>query len=455
MMTFIKTHLISLLSGLGALIFVAVGVLGMMSDTVVSKMTERASRAGVINQLRSSAKNQAWIEAEAERGQLFEKEYNDTREVARRISARRPLMDGIFPVVEQEHMAFEFRDAYAAAMRELPRGKLMGGDRPGAREIADAQADIEEIRSRELEEEEGGTTEPPIGAPGGGGGTGAPAPVVGGMGGLGGGPSIGGGPGGGLGGMFAGGPGGVRGGGGGAGGSYTGGRELGDPKTDASARAAITTARNIRCYIGTDPTSSSLHLSPILNPTTKPDPAQMWYAQVGLWVQQDIINAISELNDEAASRLAEDEAYVENMPVKRLQAVQVLGYWTAKNGQVRFDAAVGSGYGSSAIGLLEDSFTGRKSDDEFDVIRFQVLAVVDQRDLTKLIDAITRQNFYKLIDMTLTALEPNADVGEGYLYGSAPVARVDLDFEGYMARSVYEPLFPKEVRVALGLDEQQ
>jgi hypothetical protein len=204
--------------------------------------------------------------------------------------------------------------------------------------------------------------------------------------------------------------------------------------------------------VNTDTARSTFHLSPILDANAKPLPAQMWYAQVGLWVQQDVINAIATLNEEAAKQLKPDDVYVENMPVKRIQSIRVLGYWGG-NGPVAFPTYTGGGPGSGAPpAQMKETFTGRKSDARFDVIRFTVTAVVDQRELPKLIDFLTRQNFYTLIGLSFSAVTAaDPDLSEGYLYGAAPVVRATLDFEGYLARSVYEGWFPDEVREALGI----
>lgn len=435
-MTFIKNHLISLASGLAALVFIAIGVLGMMQTNVIEEMEQRVRRAGQIGSLRSSAKNDACINAEAERGQLFQREYAATVAEAERINARQPLMENVFPKIEREAVAFEFRDAYARAMDELPLS-LKGGDLPDDREIADAQFDIDELLAQIAEEEgEGGPTAPAIA-------TGmqpspaiapisvAPVTVAG------------------TGRSRTGGT--IQ-----VGGSNTpmrpGGSAQGDPRTDPVARANITKARSIRCYINTDPAANSLHLSPILDRSARPTPDQMWYAQVAYWVQQDVIKAIASLNEDATRQLDPDEAYVEHMPVKRLQNVRVLGYVTEGRQNVMFPTYAAGSLGGADAGAIKKSFTGRKSDAKFDVIQFSVVVVVDQRELPKLIDRITTQNFYQLIEMNYSAVSAgDADLQAGYLYGAGPVVRATLYFEGYMARSVYEAMFPAEVREALGI----
>ncbi len=364
-------------------------------------------------------------------------------------------MAGVFPTPQRVAIAYDFRDVYREAVAKLPRGPLLGGDLPSGAEIADAADEIAEIEDRRRKENEGGgktlkqvTTKPALGpapkptpAPPKGGGPGpvGPAPVKHGSGGV----------------MdmsegMGGVPVGIAG-----GGPVATGSGSGDPSRDPTARARIAKAHNIRCYVGTDPAAPgfSFHVSPLYDSPGEPRPDDMWYAQVGLWVQEDVVAAIAALNEEAAKQLKPEDDYVENMPVKRLQSVRVAGYYT-DSGAVQFPT-YGRG-GAGAPTYSGDSFTGRASDKNFDVVRFTVVAVVDQRDATRLIDAITRQNVYQLIDAKYEALTAAApDSREGYFYGANPVVRVTLDFEGYLARSVYAKWFPPEVRVALGLTDEK
>ena len=419
-MAFIKTHLISLLSGVAALAFISIAVLGMMSDGVEKKMQQRAGIANDIRSLKSNPKNQESIEAEAKRGQQFEQEYEETFAVAAQINRREVLRTGVFPSVESDAAAYYFRDAYKEAIQKLPRGELFGGDLPSDAEVRSAAEDIAELVAQQKLTEEEGKTAPDIKV------AAADRPRPG--------------PGGSMAGVS----------------DRAGTYQAADPTRDPRARANVTKARSIRCYVSTRPdaTDPTFHISPIWNETARPTPDEMWYAQVGLWVQQDVVKAVAELNDEAARKLKPDDAHVENMPVKRLEAIRVMGYWTEDFGAIQFSS---EGRSTGGVPLNTDtSFTGRASDNQFDVIRFTVVVVVDQRELPRVIDQIVKQNFYELIEMSYEAVTlTDADYQEGYLYGAAPVVRATLGFEGYMARSVYEELFPAEVRLALGIAEPQ
>lgn len=446
---FIKTHLISLACGLATLVFVIIGVLGMVNRSVVTQMEKRANVRGQLTTLRAQAKNEAVIEAEAEKGRRFQDQFARTQEVARQINAREPLLPGVFPRLSGGGLAiaYNFREAYRKAFDQLARGKLHGGDLPDEQAIADAAEEIREIAARKREEqEESGKTLAggPRPGPAGGGGPRPPQPpppprggsemvVMGDM------PPM----------IATDRPGGPRGGQVPVG---YGGPPVapGDPETDPRARANVLAARRARCYVSTDPQRHSFHVSPIADPDKEPQLEEMWYAQVGLWIQQDVVNAIAEMNEAAARKLPEDRANVENLPVKRLQGVRVLGYVTPK-GTIPFEMDPTT-RGIQAAGEVKPTFTGRSGTDQYDVVRFTVVVVVEQRELLRFIDALVRQNFYLLVEMRQQVIGPDApDYQDGYLYGAAPVVRAELQFEGYLARNVYEKMFPVEVRRRLGL----
>jgi hypothetical protein len=180
-----------------------------------------------------------------------------------------------------------------------------------------------------------------------------------------------------------------------------------------------------------------------------PEPREMWYAQVSLWIQEDLMEAIAAVNEAAARALGEAEVGVAKMPVKRIENIRVLGYVTSSGAMVEIPAA-GAGAGSAAQATAPGpSFTGRKSDERFDVVRVMLTVVMDQRDILQLIDAVTRENFYQLVGFEYTALE-SVDPA-GYLYGDEPNVRAVFDFEGYMARKIFKAMMPAEVLVELGI----
>lgn len=425
-MQFIKTHLISLASGLVAVVAIAVLALGMTRDTVREQMAKRVSEAGEIAQLQSDPKNEDVIAAEKLKGEKFQKEYEEVLKEAYRINKRTPLIESAFPKPDSEARRFEFQIAYAQAVAKLPQ-RMVGGDIPNESDVEDERINIAEEQKLEAEKQEGGAKEQSITER-----LGNQPPVA---------PAT---PGVSIGGPAGGGRFGARGGMGMpmmAPGATNLNVPQGDPKYDPTFRAIVTRAKSIRVYVS----PLSFSLSPILETTVAPKPDEMWYAQMGLWIQEDIVNAIAALNNDAARKVASGDVYVEHMPVKRLEKVRLLGY-VKKDALIPFPAT-----DTSQQPELRPTFTDRVGDDQIDVVRFTVIAVVDQRDLLRFIDAICRTNFYHCTHVEYIAAPPEP----GYLYGTAPVIRATVDFEGYFARKAYVDLMPPEVLTQLGGGQPQ
>lgn len=444
-MRFLKTHLISLLSGVLALVFVVVAFFGMASSAALSEMERRKGAAGRIDDLKRDPKNEASIKAEQRRSDKFQEEYDRTLEAAKSINRRKPLTEGVFPIASAESLPYKFKEDYEKAMKHLPV-ILQAGELPNAIEIDEESQNVEDAIELEREKEaEGGETKPAIRvesmrnrrfprSPEFGREMRRSFEVEGEMGfeviGPFGGDSFGRGR---LGGRRFGG---------------VGGRDFnssGKPKFNAVFRANVSKAKSIRCYAGW---LDSFDVSPILQLDTAPSPTEMWFAQVGLWVQRDIADAIAALNEEFATQVKDGDAHVEHVPVKRIEFIRVWGY-QLPGGLWKFPTFAQRGGNEKAPD--GPSFTGRVCDEQFDVVRFSLVVVVDQREIEKLIDCISRANFYQCTNTGYATTE--SVTGEGYMYGTAPIVRAKLEFEGYMARDVYKSMMPKDVRKTLGVDK--
>lgn len=440
---FIKSHLLSLLCGAVAIAAIAGGVLGMTSDKVIKDMKAEIRRTGAskIRSLRSDPKNDEIIRLERRRGELFENEYARTVEVANRINAREVLMGGVFPQAEKAATPFEFQQLYARTMKNFWT-KLDAGTLPTEAEIQEEAQNVEDLLALEAEqkaEEEGDESGRAPSVPLRG-RTRAPDPTFTGgrftmpeM--------VGGGRDGRVSPRFGGRPGpGVR-------SSYASSSvNTGEPKYNPTYRARVSKARSIFCYYD----EASFHVSPLAYADEPPSPEEMWFAQVGLWVQEDVVKAIAGLNREAADRVTEGDACVEHVPVKRLVLLRVLGYETPR-GRVRFLSA---GVGDLPPGAEGPSLTGRKCKEQYDVVRFVLSVVIDQRDILQLIDHISRVNFYQCLSASYEAVDHAYETEQGYFYGTDPVVRATLEFEGYLAREVYEQHMPPIVRKMLGIEDE-
>lgn len=431
---FIKTYLISLICGVVAIGAVAFGVMGMSSDDVRQEMKSEIQRVGAANikSLRVSAKNAEVIEAEKRRGKLFEDEYNKTLAEANRINRREVLMKGVFPTPERAATSFRFKEKYARRMKVL-HTELSADTLPTEAERQEEVLNVEDLIALDLEREIEGKADEPgrtvRAAPRGR----APTASVGSRFG---GPSD---------------PMGMR----GASSPRGGGKPTDDPKYDPVYRARVAKAKSILCYYD----EATFHVAPLAYDTASPSSGQMWAAQVGLWIQEDVVKAIAELNGAAADAVVDEDPCVQHVPVKRLVSVRVRGYEAdavppppGRSGDSevfnprQFPVAAG---GEASKGGA--SLTDRKSNDQYDVIRFSVTAAVDQRKILQVVDAITRVSFYQCLKVSYDTVDLEELRGQGYFYGTDPVVYATYEFEGYMFRDIYKELMPDAVKQALGI----
>ena len=89
-------------------------------------------------------------------------------------------------------------------------------------------------------------------------------------------------------------------------------------------------------------------------------------------------------------------------------------------------------------------FTGTKSTDDYEVVQFTVKAVMDQRDISRLVAKLCNNTFYTLVRTSYLALPPNLQL-KGKIYGSEPAVNVVLEFEAVLLGEVFRPLMPQEV----------
>lgn len=474
-MQFLKSHWVTLVCGVAIVAAVIVALMGMGSDVVEKAMSKEMSNIGAnsIQTLQASPKNEELIKAAEQRNEQFAAEYARTLEVANEINKREPLMEGVFPSSDRSSTPLRFIEAYRAELEELPR-RMNAGTLPTAADIAEEQQNVADLLLLEQEQEQesivDGSRQPAAPALGGRSAMGSP---VGGMG-----------PRSAMGGMSGRSPmGGVnprtamgvnpRSPMGASPRSAMGGMQdsgfgfappIGapqpatplnvprdEPKYDAVYRARVNKALELRCYVepfqpGTR-LSPTFHVSPIIESIAAPTQEEMWYAQVSLWIQQDVADAIAQLNRQAAQQVRDGEIGIQQMPVKRLKSVQVAGYQTSE-GLLSFPSLTGG-----QMGPPPASYTGRTPNEQYDVVRFTVIAVVDQRDVLQLVDAISKANYYVNTGMSLTAVNRDQDQNmQGYFYGTEPVAEATLHFEGYLLRSAYVELMPDTVAAQLGIE---
>jgi len=244
-------------------------------------------------------------------------------------------------------------------------------------------------------------------------------------------------------------------------------------RTDAEARAHMAVAQSMRCYAEGLFTESARGLIapsleivadvPLTGELQRPELESLWKAQVGLWIQTDVVRAINAVNEEAAqafraSRRDDQEQkapWVGVMPVKDVISVRVSGYVFSDDESMSYSGDEAGGYSEAAPpGVMPGSFTQSACTETFEVLQFTVKLVMDQRDIPRLVDEVCRDSFHTLLRVSYKSVPPNRTM-RGKIYGEEPVVNVVMDFETIMLGELFRPMMPDTVREFLGLDVEE
>lgn len=164
---------------------------------------------------------------------------------------------------------------------------------------------------------------------------------------------------------------------------------------------------------------------------------QMWMAQVSLWIQEDIVSVLKRLNEEAAQGLDQDKRWVGYLPIKHLKMFDMDNFYLT--------SAATSTTGFMPGRSQQEAFVSQRPEG-VDTIRFRLTLVMEANSLLRVIEEISQQGFYTLLQPTKIFAVPASAASTGYVYGSAPSVEVEMLWEACFLRAAYEPLMPKVVK---------
>ena len=372
---------------LGALL-VAIG--GVRNEALAERLHAQQRLAAEIPALTADPKNEAIIAAQERWQREFDAECAELWKTAREINVRQPLLPDVFPAGAPPHKRVEFALAYHARLAELLRGMRAGGPVTDE-ETAAAEQDLDEWR-RMVAEETGENAPVAVATPRPHHGLRPPHRP------------------------------------------HT--ATVGGADTPARRLATLEKSRQLRCYAELPRLYPPLVADAPRSPTVE----ALWFAQVTLWIQEDVLETVAEINAAAAEIPGAPEG-VAASPIKRIDGMQVYGYFT-KHGTVRFDQPEEALSGQTQRTV--HAFTHAHCDEFHDVVEWQLMAVIDARDLLALLDALARRNFHTCVGLHCSAVD-GKDREEGYYYGTDPLIRVNLEFETYLLREVYDEMTPPAI----------
>lgn len=400
-MEFLRRQLFLLLCGAGGAVGIALAVTGMGAMPAVVKDLEEVARIyNDLTTLQTKPVNQRVIDEHKKRIDEVLADRDAVFAEARKLYRFEPLVAGVFPNGNADQRR-EFRRAYQREMQALWESLRAG--RPAT------EADIAAMKER-IEEEDfrrsklGETDDIDPGAE-----MTTPAGVL----------------------------------------TRAGARR------DPVARAHLAAAQRIYCYgVNVDDAKppdlpASLLFDPAMRDTgtvEAPELGVCWRAQLRYWVMKEVVDAIVSLNEAAAAAARErDEVrWVGMMPVKDVISIRVSrGYVTPSDDD--FAGAPAGGYGEALPPAAPKSaFTKSANNDTYEVLQFTVKLVMDQRDILRFVDRLSRNTFHTPLRVAYRALEPNRNM-IGKIYGSEPAVNVVMDFETIMLGDIFRPMMPKEV----------
>jgi hypothetical protein len=410
-MDFLKRQMFLIVCGVVAALGIALGVLGMKSKPKVAEELEASSALyGQLNSLSSQPVNADSLEAQRERIRQVEEDYARVLERAKELYDYAPLVPEVLPEGTFDSIT-AFRNQYRTRMRALFKS-LNAGQPATSTDIDDMvrRISLERAERRIAEEEvdpdelDATPEEPEM----------SPAGVL---------------------------------------------TEAG-VRDSAAQRAHIFAAQQIRLYAVDWTDEETQEFDPALDFhaamqisefVTIPEITDVWWAQVGLWIQEDVVDAIVQVNEEAAdaARARGETPWVGVMAVKDLISIRVMRGYVTTDEQIMGmqPTEMGAAYPPAAAGF---TFTGNMSDDFGEVVQFTIKAVMDQRDVLRLVDLISENSFHTLLRVAYAEAPVNREM-TGKIYGSEPTAVVVMDFETFMLGDVFRPLMPMVVADEFGI----
>lgn len=205
---------------------------------------------------------------------------------------------------------------------------------------------------------------------------------------------------------------------------------------------------------------------PQLTEGQRPTMAQAYDWQQQYWVMEDILQAIDKANENAGS------TGIPGSVVKRLEDLAVAPKFGRDSNAPNPGSAGGTAEGGAPAaagtevspdgGVIPTdptrSVTGRISgpgtgNNLYDIRRARLVAVVSAKNATKFIDALSKVNFITVLDADIEAVDPNAELKQGFYYGDEAVVRMTLDLESIWLRDWTKLIMPKDVRAELGVPD--
>jgi hypothetical protein len=187
--------------------------------------------------------------------------------------------------------------------------------------------------------------------------------------------------------------------------------------------------------------------------------AQLFQFQWDMWVVEDVLKAIQQVNSKSDASGKRMPIGVVQAPVKCINRLLV----TPIPGLVPADAAAGATADASAeapAGEAIDpktdvapdfasSINGLRTNQLFDVRDATLVVVCETSAVPKLVNALSAQNFITVTGLSLVPADTFAAARQGYAFGSQPCSEVTLKLQSVWLRDWTTESMPKGMMAAI------
>lgn len=234
---------------------------------------------------------------------------------------------------------------------------------------------------------------------------------------------------------------------------YVNGAVQNQPQVDEAvlrARAAVgdmlreDVAKQSSVYL--DPTTSFLAHDKITG-ATAPNANDIFIAQVGLWLQQEICRAVYETNQPA---LAKSQNGVIDAPIKRLIGIRfTLPYvppTVAPGTPAPTDvpALPAAPAAKVAVDFVKNPL-GQTTNDLYDVLPFTLSIVCEADTLPQTLAGLGKNRYLSIRSLDLQTVDAALARTQGFLYGTKPVVQVNIRGQYLMLRKFLGQFMPPDI----------
>ncbi|MDB5328763.1 MAG: hypothetical protein JWM57_4332 [Phycisphaerales bacterium] len=226
------------------------------------------------------------------------------------------------------------------------------------------------------------------------------------------------------------------------------------PEVDAAVakqRAAVgdrlreDVAKESMVYV--DPVTSFIASDKIVG-SKEPNINDIFMAQVGLWLQQEICRSIYETNKPVLDKF---QSGVIDAPIKRLIGIRFTLPYT-----LPVPAAAGTPPPTDvpvlpptpaakvAVDFVKNPL-GQVTNDLYDVLPFNMAIICDAETLPQTLASLGRNRYLAIRSVDVQAVDAAVSYTQGFIYGSRPVVLVNLKGQYLMLRRFIGPLMPPDI----------